>query len=564
MTHCTSFFNLKENPFVLTPDPKYLYLGNKHREVLSHLLYGITDEKGFMVVIGEVGTGKTTLCRAFIEQLLKQNVEVGLIYNPAMTDLELLQAINREFKLGASAETKGRLIDTLNEFLLKVNGEGRKVVLIVDEAQNLEPTVMEQLRLISNLETETGKLIHIILVGQPELERILGRKDMRQLDQRVVVRGLLGPLKSRETREYIQHRVKVASALGEDGVSFSSGACTAIHRFSGGIPRLINVLADRALLVAYAQGKKKIDRGTVRSAYRDLERSRYKPPPAYASVRWQTAVVFIVFAVAAIGWFYQEPLSRSWRKPDVAPGAVAQRPVVSSPVKAPGPETLKAPEEKPEDGVRAILHSLEGLSRDETWRLALESGFSLWREGTTIPHWITAGNLPRDTRLRLWEISGNMTRLSGFNYPAILELRRPGRDSVLYVLLRKVKNERAIVTALKDVSIPVQALNDLWYGHAFVIWKDFEDFPRVISSGAPALAVTWLQHNLRSLRFLDGPVSGLYDALTKEAVMRLQRQKGLAVDGVVGPETMMVLYSLLGVYPKPTLLGEEEERTSGP
>ncbi|MEW6667842.1 MAG: AAA family ATPase [Thermodesulfobacteriota bacterium] len=563
MIHCTSFFNLKENPFVLTPDPKYLYLGHKHREVLSHLLYGITDEKGFMVVIGEVGTGKTTLCRAFIEQLLKQNVEVGLIYNPAMTDLELLQAINREFKIGANAETKGKLIDTLNEFLLRVHGEGRKVVLIVDEAQNLEPTVMEQLRLISNLETETGKLIHIILVGQPELERILARKEMRQLDQRVVVRGLLGPLKSRETREYIQHRLNVASALGEDGVSFSSGASSAIHSLSGGIPRLINVLADRALLVAYAQGKKKIERSTVRSAYRDLERSRYKPPPAYASVRWQTAVVFFVFALAAVGWFYQEPLSRIWKKPEAATVAV-QRTVVSSPVKVPGPETRKPPEAKPEDWVSRILKPMEGLSRDETWRLALESAFSVWREGTTIPHWLTAGNLPRDTRLRLWEISGNMTRLCGFNYPSILELRRSGRDSVLYVLLRKVNNERAVVTAQDDVSLPVRALNDLWYGHAFVLWKDFEDFPRVISSGAPSLAVTWLQHNLKSLRLLDGPVSGIYDALTKEAVMRLQRQKSLAVDGVVGPETMMVLYSLLGVYPKPTLLGEDEERTSGP
>ncbi|MBN1104123.1 MAG: AAA family ATPase, partial [Deltaproteobacteria bacterium] len=385
MIYCTSFFNLKENPFVLTPDPKYLYLGNTHREVLAHLLYGIMDEKGFMVVIGEVGTGKTTLCRAFIEQLLKQNVEVGLIYNPAMTDLELLQAITREFKISADAKTKGKRIDALNAFLLKVHGKGRKVVLIVDEAQNLEPPVMEQLRLISNLETETGKLIHIILVGQPELEKTLGRKEMRQLDQRVVVRGLLGPLKPGETREYIRHRLKVASAPGEEGVSFSEGACSTIHRLSGGIPRLIHVLADRSLLVAYAQGKRKIERRTVRSAYRDLERSRYKPPPDYASVRWQTAVALFVLLAAALGWFYQEPLSRIWRISEAAPVAV-QRHVISSPVKAPIPKIPKTPEETPADnGVIRILQPLEGLSRDETWRLALQSGFFLWGEGTAIP-----------------------------------------------------------------------------------------------------------------------------------------------------------------------------------
>ena len=200
MDHYTSFFNLKENPFVLTPDPKYLYMGQKHKEVMGHLLYGVNDDKGFMVVVGEVGTGKTTLCRAFINQLLKEHMEVGLIYNPAMTDLELLQAINREFKIPSEWDSKGKLIDRLNEFLLKVNGEGRKVVLIIDEAQNLYTSVMEQLRLISNLETETGKLIQIILVGQPELERILSKEEMRQLDQRIVVRSLLGPLKMRETR----------------------------------------------------------------------------------------------------------------------------------------------------------------------------------------------------------------------------------------------------------------------------------------------------------------------------------------------------------------------------
>ncbi|MBN1102801.1 MAG: peptidoglycan-binding protein, partial [Deltaproteobacteria bacterium] len=175
-----------------------------------------------------------------------------------------------------------------------------------------------------------------------------------------------------------------------------------------------------------------------------------------------------------------------------------------------------------------------------------------------------AGNLPRETRLRLWEISGNLKRLCALNYPAILELRRPGRDSVLYVLLRKVKNDRAVVTALKDVSLSLSELNGLWYGHAFVLWKDFEDFPRVISPGTSSLTVIWLQHNLKFLRLLDGPVSGTYDDLTREAVMRLQRQKGLAVDGVVGPETIMVLYSLLHVYSKPALLGEEEERIPAP
>ena len=581
MDHYTSFFHLKENPFVLTPDPKYLYLGQKHKEVLSHLLYGIKDDKGFMVVVGEVGTGKTTLCRAFINQLLKENIEVGLIYNPAMTDLELLQAINREFKIASDYDSKGKLIDTLNGFLLKVNGEGRKVVLLIDEAQNLDASVLEQLRLISNLETETGKLIQIILVGQPELENILSKKEMRQLDQRIVVRGLLGPLKPKETIHYIRHRLNIASTGPDDVVSFSDGACNMIHRLSRGIPRLINVLGDRALLVAFAQGKRKIDKKIIKNAYRDLESSRYRPKSRTFSFRWQTAGIFCVLILTLLVWFYRDTLEKNiWRPENLEltqPRAIATSiPLVSTSnvaknsgafiapheVESPYPEKIPKQEQIKSDQITdQWFFPLERLSRNENWQLVLKSLFELWEEEKIIPKDIKRGQLPKGTSLNIFEIYGNLTLLKSLNYPAIIELKRPKHDKGVYTVLKKIVDDHVVMIGVKEEVMPLGMFNDLWYGHAYIAWKDFENLPRVISPGTSSIAVSWLQHNLKYLNYFDGVENGLYDSKTREAVFKLQKEKNLYVDGIVGPQTKMVLYSLLDVYyPKPFLLDKPRKR----
>ena len=557
--HYTDFFNLKENPFVLTPDPKYLYLGQKHREVLSHLLYGIKDDKGFMVIVGEVGTGKTTICRAFINQLLKDNIEVGLIYNPAMTDLELLQAINREFKIPSDLDTKGRLINTLNEFLLKVNGEGRKVVLIVDEAQNLDLSVLEQLRLISNLETETGKLIQIILAGQPELERVLAKKEMRQLDQRIVVRGLLGPFKAAETMSYIHHRMKVATISSADRVaSFSDGACRTIHRLSDGIPRLINILADRSLLVAYARGNRNINKATVRSAYRDLESSRYRPRSKAISLRWQTAVIFCVFVLTLGGWFYEDSFTKNRVVPEESK-PVKTVPIVPTVVPLPEPVIEKRVEDSPEQIINRLFYPLERLSGEENWQLVLKSIFELWKEESVIQSGVTIGSLPEDTSLGIREIFGNMTLLRSLGYPAIVELKRPENDSSIYVVLKELNNNKAVMIGEREEVIKEEIFSDLWYGHGYIVWKDFENLPHIIYPGNSSLAVTWLQHNLKYLNFFDGPVNSIYDNRTREAVARLQKENNLSVDGILGPQTKIWLYSLLDIYPKPALLGHEQK-----
>ena len=260
----TTFFSFKENPFALTPDPKYLFLGEKHREVLAHLTFGVREDKGFMVVVGEVGTGKTTLCRAFINHLLEENVEVGLIYNPALTDLEMLQAVNREFKLPSDLDSKGKLIEVLNAFLLRVSGESRQVVLIIDEAQFLTSAALDELRLISNMEGEFGKLLVICLVGQVELEAKLRHKKHRSLRQRTTVRYRLKCLNKEETQDYLAHRLAVAGNDNAEDV-FSLEAMDVIFKLSRGIPREINVLADRSLLNAYLEDQRIVEPRHVES-----------------------------------------------------------------------------------------------------------------------------------------------------------------------------------------------------------------------------------------------------------------------------------------------------------
>ena len=249
----TSFFGLNEKPFSITPDPRYLYMSERHAEALAHLLYGITESGGFIQLTGEVGTGKTTIVRSLLEQLPAE-ADVALVLNPRLDPHEFLLAICEELGIELSVYERvsdKSIVDRLNQQLLDAHAAGRRVVLIVDEAQNLSAEVLEQVRLLTNLETAKQKLLQIILIGQPELREVLARNDLRQLAQRITGRYHLEPLAADETKAYICHRVQVA---GGSGAIFTSAAMGLIHRAAGGIPRLIDVICDRSLLGAYSRG----------------------------------------------------------------------------------------------------------------------------------------------------------------------------------------------------------------------------------------------------------------------------------------------------------------------
>jgi len=308
----TTFFNLRENPFSLTPDPRYLYLSPQHRAAMNHLIYGIHEKKGFILITGGVGTGKTTICRAIIKKL-DPSVQTALILNPFLSDIELLETILQEFGIPFEGpeRTKKNFIDALNGFLLKNFTAGRNAVVFIDEAQNLPRATLEQIRMLSNLETEQEKLIQIVLVGQPELQEILASPTLRQINDRIMLRYHLEPINRENVRHYIEHRLSVAGVDGQ--LSFDDGAFEQIYEFSRGYPRRINALCDRALLVAYTGNSRRIEKKTILNAMNDMNASYMTGGQTVPSrgKRWVVPVLILVFAVlVAAGVIYGSQLFR--------------------------------------------------------------------------------------------------------------------------------------------------------------------------------------------------------------------------------------------------------------
>lgn len=331
-----AFYGLGEKPFNLTPDPRFLYLSSKHKEAFAHLLYGIRNRSGFVMVSGEIGTGKTTICRSLLKQL-DPDTEVAFIFNPKLSPIELLKTINADFGIASRADTIRGLIDELNSHLLDRAGKGKNCALIIDEAQNLGTETLEQIRLLSNLETETEKLLQIVLIGQPELAEKLALNELRQLNQRITARYHLGTLTRDETLHYIAFRLRVAG--GQKKVRFTRSAVRVVHRISRGTPRVINALCDRALLIGYTREARTINPAVVRKAAREVHgmpvrrkrRIRLLPVSALAT----TAALAIAAALFVRGDF-QLPFtpipdaSARVSEPPSAAEAPANSPVISA------------------------------------------------------------------------------------------------------------------------------------------------------------------------------------------------------------------------------------------
>ncbi|WP_243373084.1 AAA family ATPase [Geotalea sp. SG265] len=264
------YYGFREKPFSITPNPRFIFLSKNHQEAFAHLLYGVNSRCGFIQLTGEVGTGKTTVLRTFLNRLDEDGYRTALIFNPCLSSEELLRTINRDFAISHDGLTRAQLLEVLNAFLLEQREAGRIVILVIDEAQNLAPEVLEQIRLISNLETETEKLIQIVLAGQPELDKLLGRTELRQLKQRILVRYHLLPMDFDDTFGYAEHRLELASG----GVIFSNQAMKRVFRYSRGIPRLINIVCDRALLVGFGDGSREITGRMAGTAIAELDTSR--------------------------------------------------------------------------------------------------------------------------------------------------------------------------------------------------------------------------------------------------------------------------------------------------
>ena len=334
----TDFFGLTEKPFAITPDPRYLFMSERHGEALAHLVYGVTESGGFIQLTGEVGTGKTTLVRTLLGKV-PEKADVALILNPQLTAIEFLQTICEELSIPvppSSGSTKA-LVDALNEHLLAAHAKGRRTILLVDEAQNLAAEVLEEVRLLTNLETAKQKLLQIILIGQPELRELLARNDLRQLAQRVTGRYHLQPLTHDESDQYINHRLRVAGALVE---IFDSAARREVYRLSGGVPRLINVICDRALLGAYSRGVRTVDNKLVREATSEVSGEKIQT----RALRWLYPIIGVTAAILVVLGGLTILEDRQPQQLAAAPAELrtVQEEVVSEPVTVAEPEPVEA------------------------------------------------------------------------------------------------------------------------------------------------------------------------------------------------------------------------------
>lgn len=534
----TAHFGLTENPFSITPDPRYLYLSDRHREALAHLLYGAGESGGFVQLTGEVGTGKTTVCRAFLDQL-PDHVDVALILNPSLTAPELLQALCDELRIEAppGCTSTKELVDRLNDYLLDAHARGRRTVVIVDEAQNLRPDVLEQIRLLTNLETETHKLLQIFLVGQPELRQVLSQKGLRQVAQRITARYHLIPLARTETADYIRHRLSVA---GCTRVLFTAGALRLIYRYTGGVPRLINNLCDRALLGAYATDNNRVSARIVRHALQEL---RGEPAVAWWKLPryWLKVGPALVMALAGI-----LALSAWWQDP-------AQLESVWAAVRAGLPSMLLAEQAssvppataQPEQPARIELGEVLRDPETHADRGTAENRL-LAQWGITAPD--TGLGLCEQAAmhgLKCLEDKGTWNSLRGYNRPAIIRLRdESGRT--FYTVTKALEGDSITLDlAGRELSFPVIEVDRFWYGEFLLLWRPPVDGIQIIRPGSVGGAVQWLRQALDRVQGVQTgvqvPDPARFDAALMERVKEFQRSRGLAVDGIAGTETLIQL-----------------------
>jgi general secretion pathway protein A len=550
-----SFFGLNEKPFAITPDPRYLYLSERHAEALAHLLYGINEAGGFIQLTGEVGTGKTTVVRTLLSRV-PHHADVAVILNPRVTPVEFLLTICEELGLGiadADRDSVKQMVDALNRRLLAAHADGRRIIVIVDEAQNLSADVLEQVRLLTNLETPTQKLLQIILIGQPELRELLDRTELRQLAQRITGRYHLEPLSREETRGYVRHRLRVAGAPGE---IFTPSALAEVHRLAAGIPRVINVTCDRALLGAYTQETRKVTAALVRLAAGEVYGRRFIP----SWLGWLAGTLALLgIAGAAFGGW------QLWQR-EIAPlHAFGSKPHITvrpTPATAPIPATLTppatvsalpaaAPTAAPAVSINTLLAANSANTSDAA---AFRRLLSLW--GTAMGNDKDPCGQAAKAGLSCLEQRGSWAQVRALNRPAILTLTDDHGQRHRVVLSALDDRFATLNLGEHNERVPLDELSRGWFGEFTVVWKPKTTSTRPLSVGMKGDEVRWLRRSLNALQgAASDPEHGdVYDEELAIAVQNFQREHRLNVDGIAGVQTQVVLDTALAEPGSPLLL----------
>jgi general secretion pathway protein A len=574
------YFGFKESPFSIAPDPRYLYMTEQHREALAHLVYGLNSEGGCILLSGEVGTGKTTVCRCLLEQIPEQS-NIALVLNPKVTATELLETICDELHIEypKGENSVKTYIDRINAFLLQANAAGQKTVLIIDEAQNMESTVLEQLRLLTNLETNQRKLLQIIILGQPELLEILSRENMRQLAQRITARFHLNPLSRNELKAYISHRLAVA---GSNVQLFDEKTIKRLFQLSNGIPRLINIICDRALLGAYVENKTWIDLQILNNAAKEvfgkITHTQNKKP------RWPvfTSIAASIAAIAVVAYFILHP------GPAPAPLASIAQLTDESPQQDIAAASIEAEEKSPAIAVvRAATAHAAIINEDNETDTKAETAqqhdpaaevlltnkysglpefkalvfsesvnskahayadlFDVWSKEFNVAKDGNACAFARDNGLSCLHRQGNLRSLAVLNRPAVLKFYDEQNNTAYAILTYLSEDEATLRRGDRTLTISADTLNHYWLGEYTLLWKKPPFYQTAVQPGSHGPIVQWLDQQLvRLYGQNDVPtIHNTYNDQLKSQIVKFQQSKGLMPDGVVGPHTFILLNSEL-------------------
>lgn len=516
----TQFFGLSEHPFSISPNPKYLYMSERHGEALAHLNYGLQDGGGFVLLTGEVGTGKTTVSRCLLQQLPAET-EIAYILNPSLTERDLLAAICDEFQLPYPEDAWiKRLFDLIRDHLLANLAAGKRSVVLVDEAQHLLPGVLEQLRLLTNLETDERKLLQVVLIGQPELQQMLRQPLLRQLAQRITARYHLLPLSHSDVDAYVRFRLQVAGCVQP---IFTPRAIKTLHRLSGGIPRFINLICDRALIAAFARGSYKIVHSDISQAA--FEVNGVRDEGSWASGLMVTLAGALLVAAGWWGWQFF--------------GVFPTRPVVKVEV----PVTIDETAEQQEQLTEAINQAIDPDS-------AMQNLYRVWGYEPE-PFEATCDNAPR-AGLRCQEGEASLDELLALQYPAMITLTDQTGSLYYATLVNLGPSKASLMIGDQSWQVDRQWLSDNWGGSYTLLWRMPKGGVSLIASNAGQTQIQWLDNALsRALQQPERKVRR-FDGELKNKLQQFQRDQGLTPDGIAGSNTLLRLNALSG-EPMPRL-----------
>ncbi|MCE3261751.1 MAG: family ATPase [Pseudoduganella sp.] len=533
----TQYFNLKQQPFSIAPDPRYLFMSERHREALAHLLYGVGSGGGFVLLTGEIGAGKTTVCRCFMEQI-PADCRLAYIFNPKLTVEELLQSVCDEFGVApqdGARSVKG-YVDALNAYLLQSHAAGLNNVLVIDEAQNLSADVLEQLRLLTNLETSERKLLQIILIGQPELRGMLARPELEQLAQRVIARYHLGPLSEAEVGSYIQHRLAVAGAGAVE--LFPRTLLRRVHQLSKGVPRRINLLCDRALLGAYVENRPQVNATILRRAAEEVFAGEARAAGGARPWRLAAAGVLAGAALTAGAAWQMMPGSPA------APRATAAAPTVarSAPAASPVASVPAAPA-----ALAATPPAARALTLDAALRQLAASWDVALAEGESCAEAAKQG-------LRCLQTKGGLAEIRKLDRPVVLKLRDDPANPEIVLLTALDTGKATLVTGQGERSMALDALENRFDGSFTTFWRAPRSWREEVAAGDKGPDVDWLARRLAQRNGVrkpreNQPLAG--DTL--RYLREFQAAQGLKADGVAGPKTFIRL-SQPGKETEPRLL----------